>query len=80
MDCLRIKTRKFITIATFARVVLIPCFYFAGKSAAQGYMILLVSFLGITNGHLTVCVLRAAPEGYKVIINPSKSIENYPNH
>lgn len=28
-------------------------------------MILLTSYLGLTNGYLTVCVLTVAPEGYK---------------
>ena len=27
---------------------------------------MLTSFLGLTNGHLTVCVFTAAPKGYKV--------------
>jgi hypothetical protein len=27
---------------------------------------MLTSFLGLSNGHLTVCVLAEAPKGYKV--------------
>ncbi|KAF2539514.1 hypothetical protein F2Q68_00020480 [Brassica cretica] len=26
---------------------------------------MLISVLGLTNGHLTVCILTAAPKGYK---------------
>ncbi|KAJ4837739.1 hypothetical protein Tsubulata_015330 [Turnera subulata] len=33
--------------------------------ADQGWMITLTSFLGITNGYLTVCILMVAPRGYK---------------
>lgn len=52
--------------ATLARLLLIPAFYFTAKYGDQGYMIFLTSFLGLTHGHLTVCVLTAAPRGYKV--------------
>lgn len=53
-------------IAILARFLLIPAFYFAAKYADQGWMIFLTSFLGLTNGYLTVCVLTVAPRGYKV--------------
>lgn len=53
-------------IACFSRFLLIPCFYFTAKYGDQGWMIMLVSFLGLTNGYLTVCVLTVAPRGYKV--------------
>jgi len=53
-------------IATLSRFLLIPCFYFTAKYGDQGWMIFLVSFLGLTNGYLTVCVMTAAPKGYKV--------------
>lgn len=66
IDCLRIESRKGLLIATLARFLLIPAFFFTAKYGDQGWMILLVSFLGLTNGHLTVCVLTAAPKGYKV--------------
>lgn len=66
IDFIRIKSRKGLMIAILSRFLLIPCFYFTAKYGDQGYMIFLVSFLGVTNGHLTVCVLTAAPKGYKV--------------
>jgi len=55
-----------ITIATVSRFILIPAFYFTAKFGDQGWMILLTSFLGLSNGYLTVCVLTSAPKGYKV--------------
>ncbi|KAL2495186.1 Equilibrative nucleotide transporter 3 [Forsythia ovata] len=62
---IKIESRKGLLIASFSRFLLIPAFYFTAKYGDQGWMILLVSFLGLTNGHLTVCVLTAAPKGYK---------------
>ncbi|TYI03587.1 hypothetical protein ES332_A11G350000v1 [Gossypium tomentosum] len=62
---LKIESRKGLTIAILSRFLLIPAFYFTAKYGDQGWMILLVSFLGLTNGHLTVCVMTAAPKGYK---------------
>ncbi|TYI58175.1 hypothetical protein E1A91_D11G336000v1 [Gossypium mustelinum] len=59
------NSRKGLTIAILSRFLLIPAFYFTAKYGDQGWMILLVSFLGLTNGHLTVCVMTAAPKGYK---------------
>ncbi|KAK4484864.1 hypothetical protein RD792_007464, partial [Penstemon davidsonii] len=49
------------SITFFARFA----FYFATKYSDQGWMIMLTSFLGLSNGYLTVCVLTSAPEGYK---------------
>ncbi|GAB2231471.1 hypothetical protein Droror1_Dr00010479 [Drosera rotundifolia] len=65
IDCLRIEKRAVLTILILARILLIPAFYFTAKYAAQGWMIMLVSFLGLTNGHLTVCAMTAAPKGFK---------------
>ncbi|KAF6163343.1 hypothetical protein GIB67_025207 [Kingdonia uniflora] len=65
IDWLKLKSRKGLTIATLARFLLIPAFYFTAKYGDQGWMILLTSFLGLTNGYLTVCVLTVAPKGYK---------------
>ncbi|XWS15653.1 hypothetical protein CRYUN_Cryun34aG0020000 [Craigia yunnanensis] len=62
---LKIDSRKGLMIAVLSRFLLIPAFYFTAKYGDQGWMILLVSLLGLTNGHLTVCVLTAAPKGYK---------------
>ncbi|KAK8629424.1 hypothetical protein V6N13_078265 [Hibiscus sabdariffa] len=62
---LKIESRKGLMIAILSRFVLVPAFYFTAKYGDQGWMIFLVSFLGLTNGHLTVCVMTAAPRGYK---------------
>ncbi|KAL6333800.1 hypothetical protein AAG906_028986 [Vitis piasezkii] len=40
-------------------------FYFTTKYGDQGWMILLTSFLGVSNGYLTVCIFTDAPKGYK---------------
>ena len=60
----KLKSRKCIMAATLARFLLIPAFYFTAKYGAQGYMMFLTSFLGLSNGYLTVCVLTEAPKGY----------------
>ncbi|XP_014491720.1 equilibrative nucleotide transporter 3 [Vigna radiata var. radiata] len=65
MKCLKLESRKLITIATLSRFLLIPAFYFTAKYGDQGWMITLTSFLGLSNGYLTVCVLTSAPKGYK---------------
>ncbi|MED6131469.1 Epsin-3, clathrin recruitment and traffic between the Golgi and endosome [Stylosanthes scabra] len=62
---LKLESRKGIFIAVVLRFLLIPAFYFTAKYGAQGWMIFLTSFLGLTNGYLTVCVLTVAPQGYK---------------
>ncbi|XP_055806314.1 equilibrative nucleotide transporter 3-like isoform X2 [Solanum dulcamara] len=62
---IELKSRKGLMIATLSRFLLIPCFYFTAKYGDQGWMIFLVSFLGLTNGYLTVNVMTAAPKGYK---------------
>ncbi|KNA15144.1 hypothetical protein SOVF_100870, partial [Spinacia oleracea] len=65
IKCLNLESRKGLMIAILARVLFVPAFYFTAKYADEGWMILLTSILGFTNGHLTVCVLTAAPKGYK---------------
>ncbi|CAK9181294.1 unnamed protein product [Ilex paraguariensis] len=62
---LKLESRKGLMFATLLRLLFIPCFYFAAKYGDQGPMTMLTSFLGLTNGYLTVCVLTAAPKGYK---------------
>ena len=66
IECVKLESRKGLKIAVLARFFLIPAFYFTAKYADQGWMIFLTSFLGLTNGYLTVCVLTSAPKGYKV--------------
>ncbi|XAR66377.1 hypothetical protein NMG60_11012590 [Bertholletia excelsa] len=65
IESIRLQSRKGLLLAILSRFLLIPAFYFTAKYGDQGWMILLVSFLGLTNGYLTVCVLTAAPKGYK---------------
>ncbi|XP_013462461.2 equilibrative nucleotide transporter 3 isoform X2 [Medicago truncatula] len=62
---LKLESRKCLLAAILSRLLLIPAFYFTAKYGDQGWMIMLVSFLGLTNGYLTVCVLTVAPKGYK---------------
>ncbi|KAK9681765.1 hypothetical protein RND81_10G026200 [Saponaria officinalis] len=60
-----LESRKGLTLSIIARFVFVPAFYFTAKYAREGWMIMLVGLLGLTNGHLTVCVMTAAPKGYK---------------
>lgn len=62
---LKLESRKGLMIATLSRFLLVPAFYFTAKYGDQGWMIFLASFLGLTNGYLTVCVMTVAPRGYK---------------
>ncbi|RXH68117.1 hypothetical protein DVH24_028264 [Malus domestica] len=59
------ESRRGLMIVILSRFLLVPCFYFTAKYGDQGWMIMLTSFLGLTNGYLTVCVLTSAPKGYK---------------
>ncbi|XP_050214177.1 equilibrative nucleotide transporter 3-like [Mercurialis annua] len=65
VKCLKMESRKGLMISILLRFLLIPAFYFTAKYADQGWMIMLTSFLGLTNGYLTVCVMTVAPKGYK---------------
>uniref|UniRef100_A0A5B7AZM8 Putative equilibrative nucleotide transporter 3-like n=1 Tax=Davidia involucrata TaxID=16924 RepID=A0A5B7AZM8_DAVIN len=65
VECLKLESRKGLMFAILSRFLLIPAFYFTAKYGDQGWMIMLTSFLGLTNGYLTVCVLTTAPKGYK---------------
>ncbi|EXB62324.1 Equilibrative nucleoside transporter 4 [Morus notabilis] len=62
---LKLESRKGLVIAILSRFLLVPAFYFTAKYGDQGWMIMLTSFLGLSNGYLTVCVLTSAPKGYK---------------
>lgn len=66
LKCLKLESRKLITVTILSRFLLVPAFYFTAKYGDQGWMIMLTSFLGLSNGYLTVCVLTSAPKGYKV--------------
>lgn len=63
---IKLESRKGLLIVILSRFLLIPAFYFTAKYGGQAWMILLTSFLGLTNGYLTVYVLTSAPKGYKV--------------
>lgn len=65
INCLKLESRKGLMIAILARFLFVPAFYFTAKYGDQGWMILLTSLLGFTNGHLTVCAMTEAPKGYK---------------
>ncbi|XP_056162731.1 equilibrative nucleotide transporter 3-like [Syzygium oleosum] len=62
---LKLESRKGFMLATLARFLFVPAFYFTAKYGDQGWMIMLVSFLGLTHGYLTVSVMTIAPKGYK---------------
>ncbi|XP_038973909.1 equilibrative nucleotide transporter 3-like isoform X3 [Phoenix dactylifera] len=64
---LKLTSRKGLMVAILSRFLFIPAFYFTAKYGDQGWMIMLTSFLGLSNGYLTVCVLTAAPKGYKIL-------------
>ncbi|KAI5412824.1 hypothetical protein KIW84_057446 [Lathyrus oleraceus] len=65
LEFLKLESRKLITVATLSHFLLVPTFYFTAKYGDQGWMIAFTSFLGISNGYLTVCVMTSAPKGYK---------------
>ncbi|KFK23995.1 hypothetical protein AALP_AAs70229U000100 [Arabis alpina] len=62
---LKVENRKGLMIAVLSRFFLIPAFYFTAKCGDKGWMIMLISVLGLSTGHLTVCILTIAPKGYK---------------
>jgi len=65
IEQIKLTSRKGLLLAVISRFLLIPAFYFTAKYGDQGWMIMLTSLLGLSNGHLTVCVLTEAPKGYK---------------
>lgn len=67
LKSIKLESRRGLIFACLSRFLLIPAFYFTAKYGDQGWMIFLVSFLGLTNGYLTVCVITTAPnnKGYK---------------
>ncbi|XP_008230198.1 PREDICTED: equilibrative nucleotide transporter 3-like [Prunus mume] len=62
---LKLENRRGLMVVILSRFLLVPAFYFTAKYGDQGWMIMLTSFLGLSNGYLTVCVLTSAPKGYK---------------
>ncbi|KAK1412319.1 hypothetical protein QVD17_33470 [Tagetes erecta] len=63
MESIKVESRKWLMIGVLLRFLFIPAFYFTAKYGDQGWMIMLISLLGITNGYLTVCVMTIAPKG-----------------
>lgn len=66
VEQMKLTSRTGLLIAAISRFLLVPAFYFTAKYGDQGWMIMLTSLLGLSNGHLTVSVLTEAPKGYKV--------------
>lgn len=66
IEQIKLTSRKWLLIAVVARFLFVPAFYFTVKYCDEGWVIMLTSFLGLSNGHLTVCVITEAPRGYKV--------------
>ncbi|KAH0903706.1 hypothetical protein HID58_043209 [Brassica napus] len=65
---LKIESIKWITSCVLVRFLFVPAFYFTAQSADQGWMVLLTSLLGLTNGYLTVCILANKPKSkYNVL-------------
>ncbi|KAI3923736.1 hypothetical protein MKW98_011366 [Papaver atlanticum] len=65
VESLKLESRRGLMIATISRFVFVPAFNFTAKYGDQGWMILLTSLLGLTNGYLAVCLFTVAPQGYK---------------
>ncbi|CAH8389466.1 unnamed protein product [Eruca vesicaria subsp. sativa] len=61
---LNVENRKALTIVVLSRFLLVPAFYFTARYGDKGWMIMLISVLGLTTGHLTVCIITIAPKGY----------------
>ncbi|WZZ03153.1 hypothetical protein YC2023_089074 [Brassica napus] len=59
---LKMQSGKVIVASVLARMLFLPAFYITARYADQGWMITLTSFLGISNGYLTVCVLTQTPK------------------
>lgn len=66
IESIKLESRKWLMIAIISRFLFIPAFYFTAKFGDEGWMIMLISLLGLTNGYLTVCVMTVAPKGCTV--------------
>ncbi|KAG6468726.1 hypothetical protein ZIOFF_073419 [Zingiber officinale] len=66
IESIKLTSRIGLMSAILSRFLFIPAFYFTAKYGDQGWMIMLTSLLGLTNGYLAVCVVTEAPKGYKV--------------
>ncbi|GJU24700.1 equilibrative nucleotide transporter 3-like protein [Tanacetum coccineum] len=59
---LKMESRKGITVLVLSRFVFIPLFYFTSKYGDQGWMIVLVIFLGVTTGYPAMSIMTVAPQ------------------
>ncbi|KAM7263037.1 hypothetical protein ACFE04_000720 [Oxalis oulophora] len=64
-DQLNITNKRVLLSAALSRFALVPTFYFAGKDAGEGWMMLVTSFMGLSNGYLTVCAFTLVPGSYR---------------
>jgi solute carrier family 29 (equilibrative nucleoside transporter), member 1/2/3 len=58
INCIKLTSRKGLLVITCLRFLFVPAFYYAVKYVDQGWVIMLTSFLGLSNGYLTVCPNR----------------------
>nr|XP_011470879.1 PREDICTED: equilibrative nucleotide transporter 3-like [Fragaria vesca subsp. vesca] len=65
VKCLTMESRKGLMIGILLRMLFVPAFYFTAKYGDLGWMMMLTSLLGFSNGYFTVCVMIVAPRGYQ---------------
>ncbi|KAK6133171.1 hypothetical protein DH2020_033061 [Rehmannia glutinosa] len=65
IECIKLESRRGMFVASLLRLLFVPAFYFTAKYSDEGWMIMLVSLLGVSNGYLTVCILTVAPKGFR---------------
>lgn len=66
VKCLTMESRKGLMTGILLRMLFVPAFYFTAKYGDLGWMMMLTSLLGFSNGYFTVCVMIVAPRGYQV--------------
>ncbi|KAJ8434888.1 hypothetical protein Cgig2_003327 [Carnegiea gigantea] len=69
ISCLKLESRKGLMTAVVTRFLFIPTFYFTAKYADQGWMLMLTSLLGLTNGTRAECIgkfTRGAPHEWHI--------------
>lgn len=59
-----LESRRGLFALCLARVLFVPCFFFAAKYADAGWMIFLCLMLGLTNGWPSVLGFMLPPRGY----------------
>lgn len=71
IEHIKMMSRKGLLVVNCSRFLFVPAFYDAVKYDDQGWVIALTSFLELSNGYLTVCLLTEATKGYKVSVYKS---------